>query len=454
MNKIKRVHIIAVGGAVMHNMAIALKLKGCAVTGSDDAIFNPSKSNLEKHGLLPKKEGWDATLIDSSIDAVIVGMHARPDNPELAKAKELGIPCYSFPEFMYQQSTDCTRLVVAGSHGKTTITSMLLHAYKKLNKPFNYLVGSKIEGFDCMVGFDDRADVAIFEGDEYLSSPLDDRSKFLHYKPHAVIITGLAWDHINFFPTYQKYLHTFEMLIRDIVPGGALIYFEGDKDLVDLVAKNPNPNIRYIPYNALNNREIDDHSMVLSQCIGQVELPFFGAHNLANSESARLIFSEIGINGSSFYNSLKDYQGAARRLQKVHDENETTIFYDFAHAPSKVTATVKAVRNKYPDRKFIAILELYTFSSINPEFIPFYKGSLSPANEATVFFDPKVLEHKKMPPMEVKQVEEAFNNPDIMVKNNKEEVYTYLKGLDLENSVLLLMSSGTLFEEYLKAFQD
>lgn len=450
MTEFKRVHIIAVGGAVMHNMAIALKLKGVDVTGSDDAIYNPSRANLEKHGLLPKEEGWNLKNVHAGIDAIIVGMHARPDNPELIKARELGIPCYSFPEFMFLNSQQAKRVVVAGSHGKTTITSMLLHCFKQQNQPFNYLVGSKIQGFDCMVGFDNQAKVAIFEGDEYLSSPLDNRSKFLHYKPHVVIITGIAWDHINVFPKYSDYLHTFEKLIRDIQPGGSLIYYAGDSELQQMVAKRPNPSIRYIPYTGLEANISGGYATLKNRLFQGQKLPFFGAHNIANAESARLAMQELGVSGEDFYVSLANFQGAARRLQRVFEKENTTVYYDFAHAPSKVAATVKAVRKAFPNRKMFACLELHTFSSINKDFIPYYKGSMDGADKALVFYDPKVLEHKKMPPLAKEEVIKAFDNKDISIENDKSAVYNFLQSENLENSVVLLMSSGVLFEEYVK----
>ncbi len=446
LEKAQRVHLIAVGGAVMHNMAIALKNKGLTVTGSDDAIFDPSKSRLEAHGLLPEKMGWDAARITSELDAVILGMHARPGNPELEKALALGIPVLSFPEFMFQQSQQCKRVVVAGSHGKTTITSMLLHSFRKTGEAFNYLVGSNIEGFDCMVGFNPQAQTAIFEGDEYLSSPLDRRSKFLHYKPHVAIITGLAWDHINVFPTYEGYVRSFEMLIRDIQPGGVLIYFEGDAELQKLVAKRPNPNIRYVGYRSLDFEETENGSNLKSTCFKDIDVPFFGAHNLANAESARLAMHELGIGGQAFYQSLHDYQGAARRLQQIRNDEDFTVYYDFAHAPSKVKATVAAVRQKYAKRKMTAILELHTFSSLDKKFIPFYKGAMDGVEEAIVFFDPKVLEHKNMPPLSVAEVQEAFANSNITVLNDKTAVYENLEKLDENNRVLLLMSSGNLFQ--------
>lgn len=448
----QRIHLIAVGGAVMHNMAIALHLKGFEVTGSDDAIFDPSKSRLEEHGLLPQKMGWNEDSITGDIKAIILGMHARPGNPELEKAIALGIPVYSFPEFMYQQSANCKRVVVAGSHGKTTITSMLLHSFKQTGRPFNYLVGSKIDGFDCMVGFDAAAETAIFEGDEYLSSPLDNRSKFLHYKPHVAIITGLAWDHINVFPTYEKYVRTFEMLIRDIEPGGVLIYFEGDEELQKLVAKRPNPSIRYIGYNSLDFEELEQNSILKSVLLKDIPLPFFGAHNLANAESGRVAMNEIGISGPDFYKSLHDYKGAARRLQQVKNQDDFTVYYDFAHAPSKVKATVAAVRKKYSNRKMTAILELHTFSSLDRKFIPFYKGALDGVEEAIVFFDPKVLEHKKMPSLSVVEVQKAFDNEEIAVLNDKAAVYDKLAALEEDNRVLLLMSSGNLFQEAIKNY--
>ncbi|TXC81327.1 UDP-N-acetylmuramate--L-alanine ligase [Luteibaculum oceani] len=454
MRAFNRVHIIAIGGAVMHNMAIALKNKGIKVSGSDDAIFDPSKSRLADHNLLPEKMGWNADRITENIDAVILGMHARPDNPELAKANGLQLPIYSFPEFMFQQSRLCKRLIVAGSHGKTSITGMLLHAYKKLNKPFNYLVGSKLEGFDCMVGFDSKADVAIFEGDEYLSSPLDNRSKFLHYKPHAAIITGLAWDHINVFPTYQSYLATFERLIRDIEPGGALIYFEGDMELKKLVEKRLNPNIRYIPYGPSLAKSSSRGVTLVNKSFKNLELPFFGNHNLANAEGARLLLNEIEILGSYFYNALHDFKGAARRLQLIYQDEDKNIYYDFAHAPSKVKATVKAVRDNFKDRKFIAALELHTFSSLDKRFLPQYKGAMDDVDAGVVFFDPKVLEHKKLPPISIADVKKAFGNQDLLVTNDKSEVMTFLDKADTErNSVQLLMSSGNLFHDRVEAIR-
>ena len=434
------IHFIAIGGAAMHNLAIALHKKGYHVTGSDDEIFDPSKSRLEKYGLLPDKFGWFPEKITPDIDAIILGMHAKPDNPELHKVQELGLNIYSYPEYLYLQSQNQKRVVVAGSHGKTTITSMILHVLEAQNKDVNYMVGSQLKGFDTMVKLDDRLDTIILEGDEYLSSPIDLRPKFLWYRPHLTVISGIAWDHMNKFPDKQDYINQFAKYIDTIETGGTLIYNEEDKVLKNLTSKH-RPDIKAIPYRT-PAYEKSGNTFYLQAGNQRIPMQILGAHNMQNTEAARLICNEIGISNADFYQAIQSFKGADKRLEKLVENDNSVIFKDFAHAPSKVGASVKAVKESYPDKKIIAVLELHTYSSLNQKFLPEYKDTLKAADEAIVFYSPKAVALKGLEPIPPELIVKEFNFPNLKVFTKPVKLHRFLYDLNLQNTVLLLMSSG------------
>ena len=435
-----KIHFIAIGGAAMHNLAIALHKKGYHVTGSDDEIFDPSKSRLEKYGLLPDKFGWFPEKITPDIDAVILGMHAKPDNPELQKALVLGLNIYSYPEYLYLQSQNQKRVVVAGSHGKTTITSMILHVLAAQNRAVNYMVGSQLKGFDTMVKLDDRLDTIILEGDEYLSSPVDPRPKFLWYRPHLTVISGIAWDHMNKFPNKQDYIDQFAKYIDTIEPGGTLIYNEEDTILTDLVRQNQQ-DIKTIPYRT-PAYEKNGNRFYLLNGNEKIPLQILGAHNMQNTEAARLICNELGVSNEAFYKAIQSFKGADKRLEKLVENDRSVIFKDFAHAPSKVAASVKAVKESYPGKKVMAVLELHTYSSLNKKFLPEYKDKLNAADEAIVFYSPKAVALKGLEPIPPELIIKEFNYPGLKVFTEPDKLHKYLYDLDLQDTALLLMSSG------------
>ncbi len=433
-------HFIAIGGSAMHNLALALHHKGYKVTGSDDAIFEPSKSKLEKEGLLPAKIGWFPEKISNEIDAIILGMHAKSDNPELLRATELGIKIYSYPEFLFEQSKNKTRVVIGGSHGKTTITSMILHVLHYNGKEIDFMVGAQLEGFTNMVHLTEENDFILLEGDEYLSSPIDRRPKFHLYKPNIALLSGVAWDHINVFPTYENYVEQFEIFVDSIVSGGILVYNEEDPELVR-IAENTTNQIRKHGYGT-PEYSIEDGITVLSTPEGDLPIELFGAHNLNNLAGAKWICQHMGVDEDDFYEAISTFKGASKRLEKIVDANNTLVFKDFAHSPSKVTATTTAVKDQYPDKTLVACLELHTYSSLTPEFLKQYKSSLNSADEAIVFFSPEALQIKKLPPITEEQIFKAFGNSDLKVFTNSEDFKLHLKKMEYLNKVLLLMSSG------------
>lgn len=431
------VHLIAIGGSAMHNMAIALHEKGFKVTGSDDQIFEPSLSRLKKHGLLPLSEGWNTDNIHPNLDAVILGMHAKKDNPELIKAQELGLPIFSYPEYVYEQSKNKTRVVIGGSHGKTSITSMVLHILLKCGKNPDYLVGAQLEGFDTMVKLTPDADIIVLEGDEYLSSPIDLTPKFHWYKPHIAILSGIAWDHINVFPTFENYVAQFDIFINKVEKGGKLFYYNGDKELQKLGEKY---DFCY-PYNAFPSEIIDNQTFLITPN-GKVPLQIFGAHNLQNLNAAFNICKELGINENDFYTHIQSFKGASKRLEKIAENTSSVVYKDFAHSPSKLKATTDAVKNQFTHRKLVACMELHTFSSLNPLFLKEYDGAMNAADEAIVFFSPKAVAHKKLPELKQEDVYKAFNRKDLKVFTDTNELQSYLKQKEWQNCNLLIMTSG------------
>ncbi|MCY1635127.1 UDP-N-acetylmuramate--L-alanine ligase [Marinifilum sp. D737] len=435
-----KVHFIAIGGSAMHNLAIALHKKGFEITGSDDEIFDPSKSRLEKYGILPKEWGWFPEKLTTDIDAIILGMHARINNPELLKAQELGLKIYSYPEYIYEQTKDKTRIVIGGSHGKTTTTSMVMHVFKDNNIEFDYMVGAQIDGFETMVKLSRDAKIAIFEGDEYLSSPIDRRPKFHLYHPDIALLTGIAWDHINVFPTFDNYVEQFAIFTQMIQENGSLIYFNGDEHIARIV-ETKRKDIQYIPYNS-HPFEVIDNCSILKTNNGNVPLEIFGEHNLQNLMGAYHICKKAGLSDKQFYNSIQNFAGAAKRLQKLAENNSCTVFQDFAHSPSKLKATTEAVKKQFTNRKLIACMELHTFSSLKKEFLPHYKNTMSLADKAIVYFNPQTVEHKKLEPITKDQVAEAFGGNNVTVYTDSELVSKDLLEQDFKHTNVLLMSSG------------
>jgi len=439
-----RIHLIAIGGSAMHNFALALAHSGHDVTGSDDQIFEPSRTRLEEAGLLPSKEGWRPELLSNDIDVVILGMHARKDNPELARAKELGLDVQSYPEFLYHATRNKLRVVIGGSHGKTTITSMVLHVVNKLGRSTDFMVGAQLEGFDRMLELNDANDLAIIEGDEYLSSPIDSRSKFLHYKPNIAIITGISWDHINVFPTEESYLDTFRKFIFTIESNGTLVYCEEDPQIVSLISNlsSNRSDIKLIPYSTPESIN-EGHGSKITYSDGSTFLTnLVGAHNFQNLAGARSICQAISISPSEFDKAIDGFTGAARRLEIVTEREDYVIFRDFAHAPSKLKATQAGVVGSFPERKVTAIFELHTFSSLNKEFLPQYKNSMNDVDSAIVFYDPEVVKHKRLPVISKQDVKEAFARTDIEVITSVKELEKRFKEIPTINHCILLMSSG------------
>lgn len=447
-----RTHFIAIGGAAMHNLALALHHKGYHVTGSDDAIFEPSKSRLAKFGLLPDEMGWFPEKITSDIEAVILGMHAKADNPELLKAKELGLKIYSYPEFLYEQSKNKTRVVIGGSHGKTTITSMILHVMHYHNIEVDYMVGAQLEGFDTMVHLTEKNDFIVLEGDEYLSSPIDRRPKFHLYQPNIALLSGIAWDHINVFPTFENYVEQFEIFVNQITKGGILVYNEED-ETVKKVAEETTNTIRRLPYTT-PKYSVENGTTYLETPEGPMPIEVFGAHNLNNLAGAKWICQNMGVDEADFYEAIASFKGASKRLEKIADGKGKVAYKDFAHSPSKVSATTKAVKNQYPDRKLVACLELHTYSSLNAEFLKEYEGALDAADVAVVFYSPDAVKIKQLEEVTYDQIAQSFKRDDLIIYTNPTEFKDFLFSTNLDNSALLLMSSGNYggldFEEVKK----
>ena len=435
-----RTHFIAIGGAAMHNLALALYNKGYHITGSDDAIFEPSKSRLEKKGLLPHELGWFPEKISHEIEAVILGMHAKADNPELIKAQQLGLKIYSYPEFLYEQSKNKTRVVIGGSHGKTTITSMILHVMHYHNIEVDYMVGAQLEGFDTMVHLTNENDFIILEGDEYLSSPIDRRPKFHLYQPNIALLSGIAWDHINVFPTFENYIEQFEIFVNQITKGGILVYNEEDTT-VKSVAEQTTNTIRRLPYTT-PNYTVEEGVTLLDTPEGFMPIEVFGAHNLNNLAGAKWICQNMGVDESDFYEAISSFKGASKRLEKIAESKGKVAYKDFAHSPSKVLATTTAVKNQYPTRKLVACLELHTYSSLNAEFLKEYEGALDSADVAVVFYSPDALKIKQLSDVSYNQIEKSFMRDDLIIYTSPEEFKSFLFTYDLNDTTLLLMSSG------------
>lgn len=434
-------HFIAIGGAAMHNLAMALQDSGHKITGSDDKVFDPSRSRLESKGLLPKEEGWFPENIDKKIDAIVLGMHAKKDNPELLKAQELGLKIFSYPELIYDMSKDKTRVVIGGSHGKTTITSMILHVLNFYNKGFDFMVGAQLEGFDNMVRISD-APLIILEGDEYLASPLDLRPKFHIYKPQIALISGIAWDHINVFPSKEEYELQFKIFCELMEDVGTLVYNETD-EAVKKIAESESKRLFLLPY-FFTEYKVRNGQTVINFNGREYELNIFGKHNLLNMEGARKICRRLGINNRMFFQSMKTFEGASNRLEVFHETERGIVYRDFAHAPSKLEATVDAVKKNHSKNPLVAVFELHTYSSLNPEFLPEYKNTMNEADVPIVFFTHETLKHKNLPELSEKQVAKHFGlGEKLKVFTDRKALEEFLMKIDFPKFNLLMMSSGT-----------
>ena len=434
------IHFIAIGGSAMHNLAIALHNKGYQVTGSDDTIHDPSKSRLEKKGLLPKEFGWFPEKITEQLDVIILGMHAKKDNPELLQAQDMGLKIYSYPEFLYEQSKDKTRVVIGGSHGKTTITSMILHVLDYNDMEVDYMVGAQLEGFETMVHLTKENEFMVLEGDEYLSSPIDRRPKFHLYKPNIALLSGIAWDHINVFPTFEGYVNQFRIFTDSLTDGGIMVYNEEDTILKEVVESSTH-SIKKYEYST-PVYQIDDGVTYIDTPDGLMPLEIFGDHNLQNLAGAKWVCQHMGIDEEDFYEAIASFKGASKRLEKIAESSETVIYKDFAHSPSKVKATTEAVKKQYAQRDVIACLELHTYSSLNAEFLAEYKGALDKADKAVVFYSPHAVKIKQLDSVSEQQISNAFQIDDLIIFTNPTEFKEFLFSQKLDQSAVVLMSSG------------
>ncbi len=426
----------------MHNLALTLAQQGHTITGSDDAIYDPSRSRLAQHGLLPTHLGWFPAKIHAGLDVVILGRHARKDNPELAQAQALGLPVYSYPEFIYRQSAQKQRVVIAGSHGKTTITAMILHVLNHFHRHFDYLVGAQVEGFDTLVKLTEESPIIVIEGDEYASSAIDSRPKFLHYQPHLALISGIAWDHINIYPTYEAYVDQFELLADTMPKSGVLVFDETD-DMLDVVGQKERPDVQKIPYTAHPSR-IDRGQTWLTPKNGpDIPVRVFGDYNMKNIAGAMVVCDKLGVTEAMFYEAIQTFTGAARRLEKVVETDTLLIFRDFAHAPSKVQATTEAVKAQFPNQALLACVELHTFSSLNKEFLSQYRHTLTAADVAAVYFNEHTLANKRLEPITGADIQAAFDKPGLRVFTETADLQAFLTSQRETVGVILLMSSST-----------
>jgi len=444
-----RIHLIAIGGAVMHNLAMALHNKGIRISGSDDEIFEPSRSRLESYGLLPEKYGWYPEKITPELDGIILGMHARPDNPELLRAQELGLKIWSFPEYIYEQSKEKKRVVIGGSHGKTTVTSMIMHVLWYNHMDFDYMVGSQLEGFETMVRLTKDAPVVILEGDEYLSSPIDPRPKFHLYKPDIAVLTGIEWDHMNVFPAFENYLEQFSIFARSIPAEGKLYWYKGDQFLEKIASGITCEAESYDAHPYLTRNE----KSVLLDGKKEMPVPVFGNHNMQNISAAHFVCRDLGISDEQFYEAMSSFRGAAKRQQLLAESDTRKVYLDFAHAPSKVRATLKSFRETFPDKKIFALLELHTFSSLNKDFIPFYRNTMDQSDDAAVFYNPEVVLHKKLPPLDPAFVSTCFERKDLKILDSGEKLTDYFHSLG-EDGIYLFMSSGNFSGSDIKAIAN
>lgn len=441
IEKVNKVHFVAIGGSVMHNLAINLNELGYQVSGSDDSIFDPAASKLQEAGLFPTDIGWDPNKITKDIDLVIVGMHARKDNPEVQKALELGISVLSFPEFIRLNSQDKQRIVIGGSHGKTTITAMIMHVMREAGKQFDYLVGADVEGFPISVRLSDNAPIIIIEGDEYFSSAIQSKPKFLVYEHHLGLISGVRWDHINVFPTIEAYVRAFEDF-ADATPKGGMLVFNEDDDIATVIGRKERDDVFPIEYGIHPHKILDGKTYLITKENGEVPLDIFGEHNLSNLSAARAVCKQLAIDDHVFYRAISTFKGAKKRLELILEKNGHFVFKDYAHSPSKLQATTKAVKEQFPDKKLIACMELHTFSSLDKEFISQYENSFAAADLPIIFLDPEVLQRKGEASLDPSLLKNSFGREDLEVFTDPQSLESYLRNQDFENANLLLMSSG------------
>ena len=302
------------------------------------------------------------------------------------------------------------------------------------------MVGAQLEGFDTMVHLTEDNDFMVLEGDEYLSSPIDRRPKFHLYQPNIALISGIAWDHINVFPTYENYVEQFEIFIKCITNGGILVYNEDDSEVKRVAEAATNP-IRKLPYKTPNYK-VENGITLLETPEGDMPIEVFGAHNLNNLAGAKWICQNMGVDEAEFYEAIASFKGASKRLEKIAESKNKVAYKDFAHSPSKVAATTKAVKEQYPDRKVVACLELHTYSSLNAEFLKEYEGALAFADVAVVFYSPDAVKIKQLEEVTYEQIAKAFNREDLIIYTNPTEFKEYLFKLNLDHAALLLMSSG------------
>ena len=424
----------------MHNLAIAMSQKGYEVTGSDDEIFDPARTRLQRYGLLPESYGWHPERVTPDLDAIVLGMHARADNPELLRAQELGLKIYSYPEYLYEQSKHKTRVVIGGSHGKTTTTAMILHVLQHCGIEADYMVGAQLEGFEVMVRLSDTAKVMVIEGDEYLTSPIDRRPKFHLYKPHVAIVTGIEWDHINVFPTFEIYKEQFAKFVDLIEPGGRLIYCNNDPEVRDVALKSSRSDIVKQPYDVPPHEVVEGITYLTGN--GRVPLKVFGDHNLLNLTAARYACNALGVTDEQFDQAIQGFGGASKRLELVKKGASSAVYKDFAHAPSKLRATIAAMKGQYPGRRLVACMELHTFSSLTAEFLKQYGGTMDRADVPCVYYSQHALRLKKLPDLDPEQVRQAFANERVQVFTDSRRLVEELHGMNWENTNLLMMSSG------------
>jgi UDP-N-acetylmuramate: L-alanyl-gamma-D-glutamyl-meso-diaminopimelate ligase len=434
------IHFISIGGSAMHNLALTLQQQGYTITGSDDEIYDPSRTRLQQHGLLPPKMGWFPEKITADLQAVIVGMHAHKDNPELVKAQELGLPIYSYPEFMYRQSQHKQRVVIAGSHGKTTITAMILHVLNYHNRRFDYLVGEQIDGFETMAQLTPDAPVIILEGDEYPASPIDSRPKFLLYQPHIALISGIAWDHVNIYPTWDDYVDAFESLAEAMPKAGILIFDESD-DMLDVIGQKDRAGITKIPYLPHPSTTVEGKTILLTQKGTRVPVQVFGQHNLKNIAGAMTVCDRIGITEDQFYEAIPTFKNVPKRLEKLAESGQRILFFDSAHSPAKVEATTEAVKHQYPNRTLTAVLELHSFSSLNKAFLAQYKGALDAADHFVIYVDENATAVNP-DAITATDVVASFGKPDLQVFGKSDDLQAYLLQQRERTGVFLLLSSG------------
>lgn len=443
-----QVHFIAIGGTAMHNLAIVLHKQGHRVSGSDDYIYEPSRSRLESYGLLPELTGWFPAKIHAGLDAVVLGMHARADNPELARARELGLKIYSFPEYLLEQTRNKRRIVVGGSHGKTTITAMVIHVLRKSGLVFDFMAGALLEGCETMIELHDESTFAVFEGDEYQTSAMDKRPKFHVYRPDVALLTGIAWDHINIYPRYSDYLKLFSDYVEMVPPDGKIIYYDNDPEVVKLTQTGRAQKTAY----TTPDYSIEKGTAILQTSQGRVPLKVFGRHNMENIEAARLLCHEIGLSDTDFYKHIRSFAGAAKRMELVAENENARAYYDYAHSPDKALATIRALREQFPDKEIIAVFELFTFSSLSAGFLPHYRGTMDDADRAMIYYNPKIVEHRKLKSFGPEDVKKAFAKPGLEVYTDSATLFDTIRQSLNKNCILLLMSSGDFDGVDVRAF--